>query len=618
MASAEVFELQERLRFDTPFWAENCAKILNARKQLIPLIPRPWQLELDRKLEEQRAKGEPMRGIIVKARKLGFSTWGMAKIAQRVTQLEYQHGIVVAQDTKTAGVLFDMAALMHAHLPDQQQLGLGFNIKPDVIGRSFSPNGRKYITFGERSRALREMGSTGSSTLEIDTAGSPEAGRGTTPSLVWCSEVAHWENQNKLLGLLNAVPDEPETLVVQESTANGLNDFHKSWTRAVEGEEDDLLGGRYFALFAPWWMEPAYALGWPEDQAESREHFVESIGQGPYGDDEPALVELYGCTPEQLRWRRATIREKTNDTIELFKQEYPANAEEAFIGSGRTVFSGVLVSRTISAAATAPEPVRGTLRPSGYTERLLRSGGTLRVPDGVLWVPEAERRRDEHLLEVWEHPVTEGEQALLPEGERRPEGAYVVAVDVAEGEANTFTQGDFHAIQVFDHRTRMQVAVHESRMDIHLLPLWTLLVAMYYNRAWLAPEVNGPGIALSEPLAKDYRYSRMYRRRRAGTSNDQVQEMLGWKTDKVTKPIIEASMGDGLQQGTHGIRHVRTARQLNTYVIDDKGRHGATDGEHDDLLLAAMIAHGVMDVLRPPRMERKKRTRRLADDITGY
>jgi hypothetical protein len=627
-------ELRARFAYSTPWWAggmrqdqsgrwhppgpqsfQGCARILDKRRRLVPLIARPWQLELDDKLEEQRANGEPMRALILKARQLGFSTWGMAKLTQRVTQLPYQHAVVVAHTVKTAASLFDMGKRMYAHLPNEQTLGLGFNIKPDVINLNDSMNGRKYMQFGERSRRLRHEGRDDTSLIEIDTAGAPEAGRGTTPNLLWCSEVAWWENPNKLLGLLNAVPNEPETLIVQESTANGLNDFHKAWNRAMEGAEDETVGGRYVPIFAPWWRDPTYQRAFLNE--ESKRRFVDSIGTGAYGADEPGLIDLYGCTPEQLYWRRTAIREQARDSIEYFKQEYPASPEEAFIGSGRTVFSGILVSRAISAVASEPEPVKGTLRPTGFLDRPTRSG-LVRIPTGVVWVPEEELDRGEPVLEVWEHPVTVESQQALPERERRPEGAYVVAEDVAEGEANTFTEGDFHAIQVFDHRSRKQVAVHESRMDVHLLPLWTLLVALYYNRAWLGVEVNGPGIAVTEVLGKDFKYGRLYRRRRFDSRREVIEDRTGWKTDKATKPAIEQGFGEALQEGTHGLRHLRTVRQLNTYVTDDRGRHGATDGEHDDLLMAAMIAHRLMDELRPPKTDRKRARYVPEDDVSGY
>jgi hypothetical protein len=55
-------------------------------------------------------------------------------------------------------------------------------------------------------------------------------------------------------------------------------------------------------------------------------------------------------------------------------------------------------------------------------------------------------------------------------------------------------------------------------------------------------------------------------------------------------------------------------------VQDEKGRRGAMPGEHDDLLMMAMIGHAVMEELRPPRVkgDRSARGRTVADDITGY
>jgi hypothetical protein len=148
----------------------------------------------------------------------------------------------------------------------------------------------------------------------------------------------------------------------------------------------------------------------------------------------------------------------------------------------------------------------------------------------VLWVPEDECERDEPLLSVWEHPrggeqvdvdddmdlrllppaavAAEKQQreAALREALERGPGQYVVAADIAEGESNTFTSGDFHAVHVLDHVTKTQVAEYESHLDLHLLPRWIFLIALYYNEAILGVERNGPGVAVVEPLKNDLRY----------------------------------------------------------------------------------------------------------------
>jgi hypothetical protein len=581
---------------------------------------------------------------LLKSRQWGGSTWTEAKITQRLTQVMRQRALIVAHDVKTAGSIFDMATLMHAHLPTEEELGLGFNIKPDMIGASFSPNGRKFVQFGERSRRLREQGRTGTSMLDIDTANSPESGRGTTRQMAHLSEVAKWpENatqgtKSKMISVLNSVPFLPDTLVVLEATANGLNHFYRRWVSAIEGTGDPHSGETYVPMFAAWWRASEYQMAFPT--VEARERFVETIGLGPYGEDEPELVEVYGCTPEQLLWRRMQIRTQHEDNIDLFRQEYPASPEEAFIGSGNPVFSGILVGRTIREVEKAPEPVKGTLREVKTVTRKTR-GGTIEIPTKVVWVPEAEAQRGEPLLSVWEHPRA-GEQvepeddeelfvrpgaaaavraqrdAALQEALERGPGQYVVAADVAEGEANTFTSGDFHAVHVLDHVTKTQVAEYESHLDLHLLPRWILLVALYYNDALLAVERNGPGIAVVEPLKNDYHYRDLYRQRRDDQQQaHKVREKIGWTTDQVTKPMLEATFAQALQEGTHGLRSIRTARQLSTYVEDDRGRHGAQAGEHDDLLIAAMIARRVA-VLMQPRRPRARAGWAPEDELTGY
>src|SRR5215471_11852495 len=290
--------LRRRLRYDTPFWAggvtrdeqgkpvypassawQGCVKILSKQRRLVPCVAFPWQLELDELLEKQRAAGKPMRAIVLKARKLGFSTWIAVKFLQRLTQIEYQAAIVTAQDTNTAGVIFDMAKLAHAHLPSADELGLGFNIRPAIVASNFSPNGRKFLQFGEPSRALRMEGRTGESMLEIDTAGSPESGRGYTPSMLHLSEVARWGGQlatRKMLAQLNAVPYERETIIVLESTANGLNHFHRRWINARDGANDPDTAETYVPLFVPWWRDPKCAL--PFATPDDRKRFADGIG----------------------------------------------------------------------------------------------------------------------------------------------------------------------------------------------------------------------------------------------------------------------------------------------------------------------------------------------------
>jgi hypothetical protein len=99
-----------------------------------------------------------------------------------------------------------------------------------------------------------------------------------------------------------------------------------------------------------------------------------------------------------------------------------------------------------------------------------------------------------------------------------------------------------------------------------------------------------------------------------------VTELIGWQTSPSTKPLMEGAMGSALESDTRGgIRSVRAARQLTTYVKDEKGKRGAMPGEHDDLLMAIMGCHQVMEEYRLPKEPGTRRRETYpTDPVTGY
>lgn len=608
-------EIRERLRTDTIFYAEHVVKIVDKRAKTVPLIANRAQRKLDAALEDQRRAGKPMRVIVLKSRKVGISTWTQVKLMQRATMNQNRRALVVAQDNETAGELFDIGQLAYNYLPDDPL------VKPDVVSSANSKGGRKYIHWGNKAAGARRSGELGvNSSLTVDTAKEVEAGRGKTITELHASEIGFWNDPRKALSLLNAVPDEPETLIVLESTANGHNFFKARWDRAVRGE------GSFAPVF----------IGWTEDEScqrafdtpEQRAAFIETVGTGPWGDEEPRLVEKFGATPEQLNWRRYTIVDKCDGNLDLFHQEYPNEPQDAFIGSGKVVFSSLFVKqardRAEHVAALKPEdggPAQGILVPSGLRKRSL-AFSEIEVPTGTLWTPRAATGfRDNHpWWTIWEHPVNAKSQAALPEEERKPDGQYVIAADVA-GDEEATTTGDraFHAVQVIDHRTREQVAEFEARMDPDEFARELFLCGLYFNEGWLAVETTGGwGIPVVKKLWKEYGYRRLYTRVAVESKREKQQDRLGWSTDRRTKPLIEAGMHQALREGTHGIRSVGLVGQLETYVKDERGQHGPDTDCFSDRLMAYMIGQQVCEEkpIRVPR-GRGERHSTLTRDLRG-
>ena len=162
------------------------------------------------------------------------------------------------------------------------------------------------------------MPSDTTASYRLYTAGSPEAGRGTTPTIAHLSEVAFWQHDEKILaGLFQGISQAAGTEVILESTANGAQgEFYRLWKGAVAGENE------YLPIFLPWFITPEY-------QREAPEGFTLDM-------EEEGLQEKYGLSNDQLYWRRLKIAEGGKLK---FQQEYPASADEAFIVSGSNVFN---------------------------------------------------------------------------------------------------------------------------------------------------------------------------------------------------------------------------------------------------------------------------------------
>lgn len=631
-------EIRERLRVDTPYYARNCLKIVNKSAQLVPLVPNRAQLRFDAAMEKQRAEGLPIRVIVLKARKLGFSTWTQAKIIQRVTQRPNRKGLVVAQDNDTAGELFEMGEKMYGNLPIDPEIAL----KPALS--SFRSG--KSMTFGEPSRLRRAQGHFGlNSKLEIDTAKEVEAGRGFTFTDLHVTEVAFWIGTKKMVALLNAVPDDADTMIVIESTANGGNHFKKRWDRAVAGD------GSYIPVFAAWHEDPDYARSFLS--AEERGEFIAEIGEGEWGEDEPRLVESFGCTPEQLNWRRYAIVDKCESDLDTFKQEYPASPEEAFLSTGKQVFSMKYVSgildrceRTDPLVPTeaVPGPDLGLLQPSSIQERKVRAG-MVEVPLGTMWVPREASGfgRGHPFWKIWQHPfpgaaalrdqVIAGEldagaaEARIAAAARfendiePPEGRYVVAVDPASGEETEEGEEAAHAIEVIDHRTKLQVAEYSSRVDPDLVGYEALLVAIYYNRAWLAIErTGGYGISMLNTLWRDMKYPFLYKRRPIDGTKERDQDRLGWDTNRSSKPLLEDGGRELLRTMRDGIQSRALAGEMTTYVRDAAGKTGPDPTSFSDRLMAWLIAQQVAQEKVPlaPKSKRRPQMPAPRNPKTGY
>lgn len=262
-------------------------RILSKQQQLVPYQPNRAQ----RHFLEHRTG----RDLLVKARQLGFSTCIQADMFEQAITRTVS-GATLAHDDATTQKLRRMAARFYDYLPPSLKLRRGL----DNATTTTYPDTQSEIM--------------------IATAGNTSAGRGGTLNYLHGSEVAYWKDAGELLtGIMQAIPLGTGQIVL-ESTPNGANGwFYETCMAALRGE------GVWTVHFYAWWWDDAYRL-----PLEPNEHLI-------YTDEESALVEKHGLTPEQIKWRRAKQQEFISDPVKFY-QEYPEDVTSCFLTSTENVF----------------------------------------------------------------------------------------------------------------------------------------------------------------------------------------------------------------------------------------------------------------------------------------
>lgn len=278
-----------QLRTDFELYAQKALRVRSKSGRIQPLELNRAQRHIHAQLEAQRERTGKVRALILKGRQQGCSTYVEARFFWRTVWSQGVRTFILTHEEAASANLFEMAQRYYEHLPPE--------LKPTVNAQN-----AKELQF----KAL-------DSGYKVGTAGNKAVGRSSTVQLFHGSEVAFWPNaEDHAAGVLQTVPDEPGTEVILESTANGIGNFyHAQWQAAERGESD------YIAIFVPWYWQEEYTRAVPSGFQLSPE--------------EIEYQEAYGLTLGQLVWRRSKISELGESK---FRQEYPANAIEAFQTSG--------------------------------------------------------------------------------------------------------------------------------------------------------------------------------------------------------------------------------------------------------------------------------------------
>lgn len=316
--SQRELDIRRRLKNEFEHYAGKALKIRSKSGSVEPFKLNKAQRHIHACLEEQRKQTGKVRALILKGRQQGASTYTEGRFYWKTSHRKGVRAFILTHEAESTSALFEMAERYHDNCPAL--------VKP-----STGASNARELYFDRLDSGYK-----------VGTAGNKSVGRGTTIQYFHGSEVAFWPHaSNHAKGIMQAVPDEPDTEVILESTANGVgNYFHQQWQAAEAGESE------FLAVFVPWYWQPEYRKPITGDFSMTA--------------DEEQLAELYGLDPEQIQFRRHKIAELSADGIEgtsAFKQEYPMTAQEAFqVSGGDTLIQPeqVMAARKYKCLASGP------------------------------------------------------------------------------------------------------------------------------------------------------------------------------------------------------------------------------------------------------------------------
>lgn len=515
------------MNINTKQYIEKYIKIRDKAGKIIDFKINQGQQKLYDAIKKQNIEGKPIRIIVLKARQIGFSTLTEGIIFKNTaTKFNVNAGIITHKEEATTN-LFNMSKRMYDNLPE--------NMKPS-LKRS---NAKELIFDNDEGTGLK-------SKIKCMTAGSSGVGRSDTFNYLHISELAFWGNNAKetSIGLFQAVPNLPNTMIVIESTANGFEYFKELWDMAVNGESD------FVPVFVGWNELDDYKMPYTGFELT---------------DYEKNLQKIYDLSLEQLSWRRWCIKNNCGGDEQQFKQEYPINPQEAFISSGNCIFDKEIVINRIQ---ELPKPLK-----IGYFEYqyddTMPSGKKI---SDIRWINDKNG-----YIEIYETPNIY---------------KYCIGGDTA-GEGSDWFTG-----HVLNAKTGKQVARLRHQMDEDLYVRQIYCLGYYYQSKDKEGGIS-PALMCIESNFSSYPnkelvrlgYTNMFVREKEDRFSGVIDKSYGFKTTSVTRPVIIAELVKIVRESVELIFDKSTLEEMLTFVRNEKGRPEAQQGAHDDLVMGLAIAY---------------------------
>lgn len=519
------------MSINTKLYIENLLKIKDKNSKIIPFRLNQPQQKLYNTIKELKQQHKPVRIIILKARQMGFSTLTEAILFKETATKHNVTSGIIAHENKATNNLFNMSKLYYDNLPEP--------MKPQLQNR----NAQELI--------FNNPTNTGLNSKIICMTADKDAGRSGTYNFLHLSEFAFWQGNKEeaFTSIMQTVPNNENSIVIIESTANGYEYFKTLWDKAVNKETD------FVPVFVGWNELTEYSI--PYTGFEKTE-------------EELTLQKNYDLTDDQLEWRRWCIRNNCAGDIKKFNQEYPICPEEAFISSGNCVFDTEIIHKRLG---ELQKPIKVGWFEYDYDDTKAPFGKKL---------PNGTPLNDYKINNIRWHEDKNGYIKIYEVPDSPVITNYAIGGDTAGSGSDYFTA------HVINANTMSQVATlrHQMNADLYAKQLYCL--AMYYKQALVGIESNFDSFPIKELERLGYRHQ--YLRKNENKINGAYMHEYGFRTDMRTRPEIISNLQQFVRQYPEKINDRDTLAEMLEFIYNKDMRPEAQEGSHDDLVMGLAIS----------------------------
>jgi hypothetical protein len=263
-----------------PLKIAHLTKIMDRQGQVVPFQPTPAQIGTTGKLLTDKWS------MILKARQLGSTTVIIFMLLVQAMLRPGYRVLIVAQTWKTALKLTQMVHRFAEHMPKS----LCPKHKTNQLGLTFVHGG----------------------SVEVMTAATASS-RGSTYNAVLASEVAFWQHPEESARALFQALSGTDTMMILESTPDGMNGYHALWSSCDHGLAKHFLS---------WLDEPTYVRDTPYPVPPALQEYADK----------------HNLPDERLWWAAHHLATKCLGSMPTFLQECAIDPVTCFLRSGDSFF----------------------------------------------------------------------------------------------------------------------------------------------------------------------------------------------------------------------------------------------------------------------------------------